>query len=1057
MSRAPRLRSALPPLASVQVQRSSISPARSPVPTVAEPAERQVLTIAQEISRLGGGMKAGAYRMSRITRVMMTLAMRFPEFQTDLFRFVDVFPAMRDDRDTVEHLIEYFDQSVAASVVGAPLKAAAVLPAGRKIVTRIARQEITRMAEQFIVGQHPADVAAEVGKMWRGGTAATIDLLGEHTFSHSEADRYASRLTDLLDSLLGASEQWPANERLELDDLGGLPRVAASIKPSALAPDFAPLTAEAGIDSERRRLLPILTAAARRGAQVWFDMERYDTKDLTHRLFRDLLAEPELERLHAGIVVQAYLKDSAQDLAQLIEWATAAHRRVPIAVRLVKGAYWDTETIVAEAAGWSPPVYEHKAETDLNYEHCTRMLHGAHGVVRSGFASHNLRSLAYAIAAGRQAGIPDNGYEIQLLHGMAEPVHEAIRQLGFRLRVYAPMGELVPGMAYLVRRLLENTSQESFVRHRFAEGKDLDKLLAKPKLPRSARGGPVARVRRRTPAPAAASLESARAGRRATSARFPREYRPEPLAEWFRPEVRQQMAEAVGRQAGVLDFFVPARINGRDVQTSRTITSVNPADPASTLATSACAGIAEADEAIRVCAAGFDEWSRRPAAARASVLFGAAAWMRENRFDIAALEVFEAGKCWDDADGDVCEAIDYLEYYGRQAIVLGRGGTVQSPPGEENRLSYRGRGVAVVIAPWNFPLAIPTGMVAGALVAGNSVVLKPAEQTPAIAAVLAKALAHSFVQQGLPEGVFAFLPGIGEEIGDHLVTHRDVTTVAFTGSKAVGLHLNETAARVVPGQREVRRVLAEMGGKNALVIDSDADLDVAVPAAVRSAFGYAGQRCSATSRIITIGGVHDPFLERFVEATRALAIGSPQQMGTELGPVIDEDAMKRILQWQERAAGGEWGNVVLQRDELPERGYFVGPTIVDNVSAASRLAQEEIFGPVVAVMRAADLDEAVKLASSVEYALTAGLISRWPSHIRQASEFLRAGNSYINRGTIGAVVGRQPFGGFGMSGLGQKAGGPDYLYQFVDPRVVTENTMRQGFAPAASEASPLSR
>ncbi len=720
-------------------------------------------------------------------------------------------------------------------------------------------------------------------------------------------------------------------------------------------------------------------------------------------------------------------------------------------MRLVKGAYWDTETIVAEAAGWSSPVYEHKAETDLNYEHCIRMLHGAHGVVRSGFASHNLRSLAYAIASGRQAGIPDNAYEIQLLHGMAEPVHEAIRELGFRLRVYAPMGELVPGMAYLVRRLLENTSQESFVRHRFAEGKDLDKLLEKPKLPRSARPGPVGRVKRRKTSVSRPSPTSSSASKKATSARFPREYHPEPLAEWFRPEVRRQMAEEVDRQAGRLDLYVPLRINGKDVQTSRKITSVNPADPASTLATSACAGIQEADEAIRTCAAGFDEWSRRPAADRAAVLFEAAAWMRERRFELAALEVFEAGKCWDDADGDVCEAIDYLEYYGRQGLVLGRGGAVQSPPGEVNRLTYRGRGVTVVISPWNFPLAIPTGMVAAALVAGNSVILKPAEQTPAIGALLGRALAHGFLERGIPEGVFAFLPGVGEEIGDHLVTHKDVVTVAFTGSKGVGLHLNETGAAVVPGQREVRRVFAEMGGKNALIIDSDADLDVAVPAAVRSAFGYAGQRCSAASRIITVDRVHDAFLERFVEAARALTIGAPQQMGTEMGPVIDEDAMKRILKWQERAAGGEWGNVVLQREDLPERGYFIGPTIVDNVPVTASLAQEEIFGPVVAVMRAADLDKAVEMAGSVEYALTAGLISRWPSHIRRASESLRAGNIYINHGTVGAVVGRQPFGGHGMSGFGQKAGGPDYLYQFVDPRVVTENTMRQGFAPASTE------
>jgi RHH-type transcriptional regulator, proline utilization regulon repressor / proline dehydrogenase / delta 1-pyrroline-5-carboxylate dehydrogenase len=930
---------------------------------------------------------------------------------------------------------------VAPAFVSTGLKVASSVPSGKAMASRVARKEISRMAEQFIIGTDATEASAALGKMWRSGSAATIDLLGEHTYSHSEADQYAKRLADLVDTLLRASETWPASDLLETDDLGKLPRVAVSIKPTALAPDFTPLTGDAGLATAKRRLRPILADAAQRGAQVWFDMERYETKGLTHRLFRELLAEPELAELHAGIVVQAYLRDSAEDLNVLLSWATS--REVPIAVRLVKGAYWDTETIVAEAAGWPIPVYEHKAATDLNYEHCTRILHGHHGKVRAAFGSHNLRSLAYAIESGRASGVPANGYEIQLLNGMAEPVHEAIRKLGLRLRVYAPMGELVPGMAYLVRRLLENTSQESFVRHRFAEGKDLDALLAKPVLPgrrASSAGGRSKKPRRqKTSAPGAPAPHTPATLAGTTTRGAPSDYNPEPPVEWYLPEPRRKMAEAIARVK--LGQSVSARVDGKDVATKRTIVSVNPADPSEIVATSACCGPAEATAAIEACAKAYPQWSRRPAAERAAVLTRAAQWMRERRFDIAALQVFEAGKGWDDADGDVCEAIDYLDYYAGQALRLASGGEIQSPPGEVNTLTYRGRGVAVVISPWNFPLAIPTGMVSAALVTGNTVVLKPAEQTPAVARVLVDALEAG----GVPPGVLSFVPGIGEEIGDGLVSHPEVAIVAFTGSKAVGLHLNELGAKVVPGQREVRRVFAEMGGKNALIIDTDADLDVAVPAAVTSAFGFCGQRCSAASRLIVVEGVHDAFIERFVEATRALTIGMPKEMGTEMGPVIDEDALKRIRGWQERAA--DFGRVLLQRDDIPTKGYFVGPTIVDEVSTASRVATEEIFGPVVAVLRARDIDHAIELANTGEYALTAGLISRSPSHIAQAADSLRAGNIYINRGTTGAVVGRQPFGGYGMSGFGQKAGGPDYLYQFVEPRVVTENTMRQGFAP----------
>jgi RHH-type proline utilization regulon transcriptional repressor/proline dehydrogenase/delta 1-pyrroline-5-carboxylate dehydrogenase len=1059
---------------------------RRPTPIeVTEPDEQGVVALAKEIARLGGSTKAGAYEMSRLTQLMMSFAMKMPEFQTQLFRFVDVFPAMGDDADTTRHLAEYFSKGSAPALVAKGVRAAGKVPGGSHIAAKVARREVSRMARQFIVGTDPREASRALAALWRNHTAATIDLLGEHTLSHSEAAAYAARLSELVGVLLTESEGWAHSDLLEHDDLGPLARVAVSIKPTALAPDFRALTGAEGIETAKGHLRPILAEAARRGAQVWFDMERYDTKELTHRLFRELLAEPGLEELHAGIVLQAYLTDSAEDLRQLLEWAS--QRTVPIAVRLVKGAYWDTETIVAQAACWPVPVYEHKAETDLNFERCVRLLHAHHGQVRAAFASHNLRSLAYAIVTARQSGIPDNGYEIQLLYGMAEPVHEAIRRLGLRLRVYAPMGELLPGMAYLVRRLLENTSQDSFVRNRYSDGKDLDALLAKPQVPQhrlaKVAGAvvPVLATRSGSSGPGGpAGPGPAGPGPAAALAAEVGDYEPVPPAEWFRPEVRDEMARAVrqltvpagetaataatpataarlratprraGREAlatGVpggafgLDRYIAARIGDEDVRTARTITSVNPADPAQTVATSACCGPDEAAAAVDACWRAYPAWSRRPAEDRAAVLFRAAQWMRERRFDIAAVQFFEAGKGWADADGDVCEAIDFLEYYGREALTMAAGGRLQSPPGEVNRLSYRGRGVNVVIAPWNFPLAIPTGMVSAALVTGNTVVFKPAEQTPAIARVLVDALQQS----GLPPGVLSFVPAIGEEIGDGLVTHPSVAGITFTGSRDVGLHLNEIASRTAPGQHEVRRIFAEMGGKNAFIVDADADLDVAVPAAVSSAFGFAGQRCSAASRVVVVGEVARGFLERFVESTRALSIGLPRHMGTEMGPVIDEDAVKRIRKWQERA--NDFGRVLLQREDVPDKGYFVGPTIVDGVEVDSPLATEEIFGPVVAVLRARDFDHAIEIANTSEYALTAGVISRSPSHIAQAAAELEAGNIYVNRGIVGAIVGRQPFGGHRMSGFGQKAGGPDYLYQFVEPRVVTENTMRQGFAP----------
>ncbi len=993
------------------------------------PPEAQVRAVASEIAKLGSRTKTRAFRITPGTEWLMRRAMGNAELRTQLFRFVDALPAMADDDDLYRHVEEYFGAEVVPHLFSSVIARSGRVPGGHKLVAAVARREVARMATQFIVATDAPSTASQLGELWRRGSAATVDLLGEHTHSHAEADRYAARLADLIAVLIGASRSWPHNDLLEADDLGPLARVAVAIKPTALAPDFSSLTADAGIESAARRLMPILEGAAADGAQVWFDLERYEVKHLTHRLARELLGRPELAGLQAGIVVQAYLRDSYEDLAALCDWGS--DREVPLAIRLVKGAYWDTETVVAQAASWPVPVYENKAETDANYERCVRLLHSYHGRIRAGFGSHNLRSLAYAIAAGRAAGIPDHAYEVQLLWGMAEPVHEAFRRLGFRLRVYAPMGELVPGMAYLVRRLLENTSNESFVRLRFAEHKDLKSLVVPPKADLSAVPATV--------------LAPAVVARSATDPRDPAPYEPEPLVRWFSPEAPALMASALEVVRRHLGDEVPGLIGGSEIRTNRTIASVDPAEPAQVVAVSACCGMPEGDRAVEAAASAFERWSRTGAAERAGVLFRAADWLRRRRLEVAALEVFEAGKCWDDADGDVAEAIDYLEYYGRQGLRLARGGDVQSPPGEVNRLTYHGRGVAVVISPWNFPLAIPTGMTSAALVTGNAVVLKPAEQTPAVAALLVQSLREG----GLPDGVLSFLPGLGEELGAHLVSHPGVSLVAFTGSKQVGLAIVEAAAHTSAGQREVRRVIAEMGGKNAIVIDSDADLDEAVPAAVRSVFGFGGQRCSAASRIVTVGGVHDLFVERFVESARALAIGPPARMGTELGPVIDDDSVKRIRGWQDRAA--QFGNVVLQREDLPASGYFVGPTIVDDAVPGSPLVTEEIFGPVAAVLRARDFDHAVELANQTDFALTAGIISRSPSRIERASSELRGGNIYVNRAITGAVVGRQPFGGHGMSGIGSKAGGPDYLLQFVNPRVVTENTLRQGFAPAAEQ------
>jgi RHH-type proline utilization regulon transcriptional repressor/proline dehydrogenase/delta 1-pyrroline-5-carboxylate dehydrogenase len=508
----------------------------------------------------------------------------------------------------------------------------------------------------------------------------------------------------------------------------------------------------------------------------------------------------------------------------------------------------------------------------------------------------------------------------------------------------------------------------------------------------------------------------------------------EPFADLNDADVHASYAEQVKSAAEAPAFEAPVVIGGQRLTTEGKIVSVDPSDPSRVVCRSARAGRTEVDRAVEVAhATAQSAWATASPHDRADVLLQAADIMRRRRFELAGLEVIEAGKPWTQADADICEAIDFCEYYAREALRIAEGQPVLQAEGERNTYSYQPRGIVAAIAPWNFPLAIPCGMVTAPLVCGNAVMFKPAEQTPGVAYRLVEILEEA----GLPNGVLAYLPSYGEEAGAALVEHSEVSVIAFTGSKEVGLSIVERAAHVAPGQRHVKRVVAEMGGKNAIIVDSDADVDLAVPAIIDSAFGYAGQKCSAASRLLADGSIFDDLIGRLVEAAKQVPVGSPQDPKTVVGPLIDEDAFKRVSAYQSIAH--DEGRVVLQRNDVPATGWFVGPTIVVCEDPGVRVATEEIFGPFIACIRTDDFEHALRIANATDYALTGGVFSRNLDNIRQASQHMRAGNVYVNRKITGALVGRQPFGGYGLSGVGSKAGGPDYLLQFCEPRVVTEN------------------
>ena len=986
-------------------------------PTLLEP---RIRAIGEDLARRSSGLAPGLFDSRWWSQAAINLAMKDPAFKAQLFRFIDVLPSLRDDAQVVRLAEEYFgDMSRHLFGVQWGLKALASTKLGATLSGKAIRHQVEQMATAFIAGASIEQAISTLHQLWDDGRAFSVDLLGEATVSEREADRYRDRCLTALQRLGEVSRAWSPARLLERDHLGPLPRVQLSIKISALYSQLDPIDPEGSYHALAARLRPLLNTACTLPASIIFDMEQADTKDLILSTFMRLFSEEPYRTFpHAGIALQAYRTETQEDVRRLLAWT--ADRQVPITIRLVKGAYWDSDAIRYRQRGWPMPLFEQKAQTDVNYEALIRLLLEHSHLVRPAFGTHNLRSLAVVEAVAEALNLPPDAWEYQMIYGMAEPFQHAISDRGRRLRLYAPVGELLPGMAYLVRRLLENTSNESFLRKEYVESQPLALLLSAPDVTR--------------PSPSSSTA----AADQVSPATRPSEFVNEPTADFSRPQTRATMIEALELIRKQLGQRLDSSKLAGHAPTGPDLQSFNPSQPDQLVAVVQSYDAADVAGLMKAAESHAEEWKARTVADRIAVIRKAASLMREQRWELAAWEVFEEGKPWREADADVAEAIDFLEYYAGEMDQL-EPRRLGRYPGEVNELLWSPRGITVVIAPWNFPLAIPTGMVAAALVSGNPVLFKPSERASAIGYRLARILTEA----GVPVGVLQYVPGT-PDLGRELVVGSAVATIAFTGSKDVGLGIVQAAAVHQPRQRTVKRVIAEMGGKNAIIVDDTADLDEAVTGVVASFTGYAGQKCSACSRAILLHSIHDEFVQRLTDAVMSLRIGAAEDPATQVGPVIDARARTRILEYLE--IGRREGRVVIDRSsEGP--GHAVGPVVIAGIQSTHRLAQEEIFGPVLAVMRAQSFEQALQMANSTAYALTGGLYSRSPRHIELARGLFDVGNIYINRPITGALVGRQPFGGHRLSGAGTKAGGDEYLKQFMIARVVSEQTLRRGFAP----------
>lgn len=960
---------------------------------------------------------------------LVSLALSDEKTRIRTLRFIDVLPCLEDNSSLSQHLKSYFGDLELPEDF--PLRELTQWglqhsdhPLLSSISAPISRAAVNALSHRFMGGETAHEAVETIRLLQSSGFNTSLDILGEATISEAEASQYQQAYLKLIPEV-AAFYMTDTDHKLSLSD-NPAPVLNLSLKLSSLYSQINVCDPAGSQQAILKRLYPIIECAREFNAFIMIDMEQYDYKPIVMGCFLQLLKDPSLRHWpHFGLAIQAYLRDTCDDLRIITD--CVIKRGTPVTIRLVRGAYWDYETIIAKQKNWPLPVWQYKQNTDANYERCLAWLLQHHDSVRPAIATHNTRSVAAAMVMAEQQNLNNCDYEFQMLYGMAEPLKYSLLKNNQSVRVYVPWGKTLPGMAYLVRRLLENSSGQSLLQQTVDSAGnhtvDYRKLLQKPEFVDDAANNK--------------AIETESGGFQNTATlRFTDDVE------------RSEFQHAIESEIQKYGEHYPLLIDGKHISTVKKITSFNPACPRNIIGKTSSADLHLASQAVDAATKAFNEWQQTTVSERSTLLRSIATRLNARRFEFAALEVLEAGKNWHEADADVCEAIDFLRYYADQIERIPE--THVCVPGEDNSISWQGRGPGLVIAPWNFPLAILTGMLSAMLVTGNTVIVKPSSETPVIAARFIE-LIH---RCNLPKGVVNLCSGSGETIGHYLVMHANIHTIAFTGSEAVGTNLIRQATEIQPNQHHIKRVIAEMGGKNAIIIDNDADLDVAVTATIESAFGYQGQKCSACSRVIVLESIYKKFCSRLVEATQSLQMGPPINPRFSIGPVISQTAQHRIF--KTISATRKQATVLLDENiynsgaNHTETGFYISPVIFSDVHPNMPVAQNEIFGPVLSVIKAKSFNEAINIANHSRYGLTGGIFSRNPVNLGYARTAFKAGNLYLNRTITGALISRQPFGGLGMSGNGFKAGGEQYLYQFMNARCITENTLRRGFAPDKS-------
>lgn len=871
-----------------------------------------------------------------------------------------------------------------------------ILPA--EPLAAIVRFKVRFMAKRFIAGETIELADSSLRALFQTGRDVTLDQLGELVVSEKEADHYMEEVLKLIRGFSLHVKKGELNG-------AGISRAHVSIKVSALSSDFKPHAPEYTYNLVAPRLKKILLTAKEHQVFINIDAEHYHYRDIVFDIYKRLLLETAELKDYAdtGIVLQAYLRDGTKHLREILE--LAKERKLVMPIRIVKGAYWDAETVEGDAHGFNAPQFLNKEETDIHFRQLVVEILKANQNLKLCLASHNFSDHAFAEAVREKLYPEAAPIEHQCLHMTYEALSTALAKKKWVVRNYVPVGSLLVGMAYLVRRIMENSSQVGVLTIMRSHKKQTS-LVSPLQIHQD-------------------KIEKGLIARDISQTNLNEDFfNVSPVRLYLKTELNEM-------QEALLNFkqkSLGKNYELNHLSKSNMVNVYSSSDASLLVGTIPFASIEDADRALSVVDKEFNEghaWTTLPWQVRAKALLRASEIMLSRRLELSALIIFEAGKSVNEALGDVDEAIDFLTFYARTEGYL-----------QTHFNNLISRGPVAVIAPWNFPLAIPCGMVAGALVAGNTVILKSAEQTP----LIAEELAQIFYAAGIPKSAFVHLPGMGETVGDKLVKDQRISTIIFTGSKAVGTYIHkEVQKRLYTNKRSHKtypvKAITEMGGKNAIIVTQNAELDETVSGILASAFGHAGQKCSACSRVIVHQSLKEKLIERLKAASMDLSVGSAFDFKTTVNPLVSADDKARVRKMVADASAEAQkygGKTVLVRANEEHRGHAVGPSIIelpfDRALSSESVSQQEIFGPVIHVIGFQELDDAIKLFNATDYALTGGVFSQSQDDLDYLIERLECGNLYINRTITGARVAIEPFGGFKLSGTGPKAGGRHYIH-----------------------------